>query len=51
MHVNSGYKIGLDAAGPAVTPETRNYESDPVREKLCEEFQKKYNPKVHNYLR
>lgn len=37
-------KAALDAAGPAVTPETRTYQPDPKREQLVENWLKKYIP-------
>lgn len=35
IHGNSGSKIGIDAGGNIVTPETRTYVPDLVREKAC----------------
>lgn len=46
-HVNSAAKIGIDAGGPAVTPETRNYIPDNIREEVCMKFMKMYLPKVN----
>nr|XP_006819316.1 PREDICTED: peroxisomal sarcosine oxidase-like [Saccoglossus kowalevskii] len=46
IHGNTGSKIGIDAGGPSVTPETRTYNPDPIREKLCMEFFGKYIPKA-----
>lgn len=45
IHGNSGSKIGIDAAGPAVTVDTRNYQPDPVREKACVDFLQKTIPR------
>ena len=50
MHVNSGYRIGIDCVGHEVSVETRTYTADRVREKLCEEFLRKYNPKVSSLM-
>ncbi|XP_070575600.1 monomeric sarcosine oxidase-like [Ptychodera flava] len=46
IHGNTGSKIGIDAGGPPVTPETRNFKPDPVRQKVCVEFFEKYLPKA-----
>jgi sarcosine oxidase len=46
MHGNSGSKIGVDAGGPVVTADTRNFTPDPVREKACIEHLKKTIPRV-----
>ncbi|XP_076111610.1 monomeric sarcosine oxidase-like [Mytilus galloprovincialis] len=35
MHGNSGSKIGIDAGGPVVSVDTRNYEPDKTREQAC----------------
>ncbi|KAL3852207.1 hypothetical protein ACJMK2_015879 [Sinanodonta woodiana] len=43
---NSGPKIGIDAAGPVVTANTRTFEPDPVRERACEELYKELVPKA-----
>ncbi|PIK39139.1 putative sarcosine oxidase isoform X5, partial [Apostichopus japonicus] len=45
IYGNSGFKIGIDAGGPEVTPSTRNYTPDPVRVKYCEEFLKEFLPR------
>ena len=45
-HVNSYFKIGIDAGGDSVLPGTRNYIPDGVREKYCMEFCKEFLPKV-----
>ncbi|XP_078688309.1 monomeric sarcosine oxidase-like [Branchiostoma floridae x Branchiostoma belcheri] len=45
IHGNTGSKIGIDAGGPRVTPETRTYVPDPVREKACIDFLQKYIPR------
>ncbi|KAI8491171.1 hypothetical protein Bbelb_312120 [Branchiostoma belcheri] len=45
IHGNTGSKIGIDAGGPRVTPETRTYVPDPVREKACVDFLQKYIPR------
>ena len=47
-HVNSFYKIGIDSGGFDVLPGTRSYDPDPVREKYCKEWTKKFLPKVTN---
>lgn len=47
IYGNSGFKIGIDAGGPEVTPSTRNYTPDPVRVKYCEEFLKEFLPRVN----
>ena len=46
IHGNSGFKIGVDAGGPTVTPETRSFTPDPVREKNCIDFLKEVLPTV-----
>ncbi len=46
IHGNSCTKIGIDSDGPQVTPETRTFDPDPIRERQCVEFFKKYLPKV-----
>ena len=48
IHGNSYSKIGIDAGGTAVTPETRTFTPDPSREKACVEFFSKYAPKVRD---
>ena len=50
IHVNSGMKIGIDVGGHVVTPETRTFTPDPVREKVVTEFSKKLIPKVTTVL-
>jgi hypothetical protein len=50
IHGNSGVKIGLDAAGPLVTPDTRGFVPDPVREQTCTNFLRKYLPQVNVLL-
>ncbi|MGQ0602065.1 MAG: N-methyl-L-tryptophan oxidase [Anaerolineales bacterium] len=37
-------KAAIDAAGPVVTPQTRNYEPDPIREQRMEAWLKEYIP-------
>ena len=37
-------KVGIDAAGPVVTPETRTYEPDPERERRAEAWLAEYIP-------
>ncbi len=46
IHGNSCTKIGIDSDGPQVMPETRNFDPDPERERLCTEFFRKFLPKV-----
>ncbi|XP_077982828.1 monomeric sarcosine oxidase-like [Glandiceps talaboti] len=46
IHGNTGSKIGIDAGGPSVTPETRNYKPDPVREKICIDFFENFIPEA-----
>ncbi|XP_077982827.1 monomeric sarcosine oxidase-like [Glandiceps talaboti] len=46
IHGNTGSKIGIDAAGPSVTPETRTYKPDPIREKRCVDFLESFLPKA-----
>lgn len=46
IHGIPAFKIGIDAGGPATTAETRNFQPDPVREKLVADFIKTYIPKV-----
>ena len=41
--------MGVDAAGPEVTPETRNYKPDPIREKVVLDFVKENLPKVFKF--
>ncbi|KAK2141962.1 hypothetical protein LSH36_1011g00013 [Paralvinella palmiformis] len=43
-HVNSGSKLGMDNAGPEVTPETRTYDPCPVRENHAKAFLEKHIP-------
>ena len=45
-HGNSYSKIGVDAGGPSVTVNTRTYDPDPKREKMCEDVFKQFIPKV-----
>ena len=47
IHGNSGSKVGVDAGGPVVTPETRTYAPDPVREKACIDHLNLTIPKVN----
>lgn len=49
IYSNSGTKIGIDAGGPVVSANTRNFNPDPVREKICIDFLKKNIPRV-SYL-
>ena len=44
IHGEVATKIGIDAAGPIVTPETRTYEIDPVRERRVEVWLERYVP-------
>ncbi|XP_077982862.1 monomeric sarcosine oxidase-like [Glandiceps talaboti] len=46
IHGNTGSKIGIDVGGPRVTPETRNYKPDPMREQICIDFFKQFMPKA-----
>ena len=47
IHGNSGSKIGIDMVmSPVVTPETRTFDPDPIREKVCTEFLDGLIPKV-----
>ena len=50
IHGNSGSKIGIDAGGPVVTADTRNFHPDPVREKACIDHLKKTIPRVNQPL-
>ena len=45
-HVNSYFKIGIDSGGNSVTPCTRSFVPDPVREKYCVEWAKHFIPQV-----
>ena len=47
IHNNSGAKIGIDVGGPAVTPQTRTFNPDSVREDICTDFLNKLIPKVY----
>ncbi|MDW8328306.1 MAG: N-methyl-L-tryptophan oxidase [Anaerolineales bacterium] len=40
-------KIGEHLAGPEVTPETRTFDADPVREARCSEFLRTHIPRAH----
>ncbi|XP_053376207.1 monomeric sarcosine oxidase-like [Mercenaria mercenaria] len=44
IHGNSGFKIGVDAGGPFVTPDTRSFTPDPVRENQCIDFLRQVLP-------
>ncbi|CAH1265569.1 PIPOX [Branchiostoma lanceolatum] len=46
IHGNTGSKIGIDYGRTHVTPGTRTYTPDPVREKASIEFLQKYIPRV-----
>ena len=46
IYGNSGVKIGLDACGPAVLPETRTFVVDPHRMDLVKKFCEQYIPRV-----
>lgn len=46
IHGNSGSKIGVDAGGPSVNPNSRSFVPDPLRLRLCTEFCQKYIPRV-----
>lgn len=45
IHNNSGTKIGIDAGGPAVTGQTRSFEPDQDRVKVCTDLLEKVLPK------
>jgi sarcosine oxidase len=45
IHGIAAFKIGIDAGGPLVTGDTRNFKPDPVREKKCVDFLKENVPK------
>lgn len=45
IHGNSGSKIGIDAGGPVVTADSRNFNPDPVREQACIDHLKKTIPR------
>lgn len=47
IHGNSGSKIGIDAGGPVVTADSRNFNPDPVREQACIDHLKKTIPRVN----
>lgn len=47
IHGNSGSKIGIDAGGPVVTADSRNFTPDPVREQACIDHLKKTIPRVN----
>lgn len=44
IHGNTGTKIGIDAVGPVVTAETRDFTPDPVREQQSIDFLKQTIP-------
>nr|XP_006819315.1 PREDICTED: peroxisomal sarcosine oxidase-like [Saccoglossus kowalevskii] len=46
IHGNTGTKIGIDACDEIVTPETRTFEPDPVKEQICIKFFERYLPKA-----
>ncbi|XP_077991602.1 monomeric sarcosine oxidase-like isoform X2 [Glandiceps talaboti] len=46
IHGNTGVKIAIDDRTKIVTTETRTYEPDPVKEKKCLDFLRKYIPKA-----
>ncbi|KAK7477452.1 hypothetical protein BaRGS_00031276 [Batillaria attramentaria] len=45
IHGNSGTKIGIDAAGPHVTANTRTFTPDPARVKVCTDLLQQILPK------
>ncbi|XP_076441654.1 monomeric sarcosine oxidase-like [Babylonia areolata] len=45
VYSNSGTKIGIDAGGPHVTGNTRNFTPDPARVKICTDLLKRILPK------
>lgn len=49
IHGNSGTKLGIDAAGNAVTPETRTFTPDEERETRSERFLKENIPTVRAF--
>lgn len=51
IHGNTGFKCGVDAGGPFVTPDTRTFTPDPVREKNCIDFLKSILPTVSKITR
>ncbi|XP_077861768.1 monomeric sarcosine oxidase-like [Saccoglossus kowalevskii] len=46
LHGNTGSKIGIDACDAVVTPETRTFEPDPIKEQICIKFFERYLPKA-----
>ncbi|XP_071114469.1 monomeric sarcosine oxidase-like [Haliotis cracherodii] len=50
IHGNTGTKIGIDAGGPAVTANTRTFDPDPAREKVCTDLVKDICPKFDGPL-
>lgn len=50
IHGNSGTKLGIDAAGNAVTPETRTFTPDEERETRSERFLKENIPTVRAFI-
>ena len=46
IHGNTGSKIGIDAGGPVVTPDTRGFTPDPVREQSCIDLLQRVLPSV-----
>ena len=48
IHGNTGSKIGIDAGGPVVTPDTRSFDPDPVREQSCIDLLERVLPSVSN---
>ncbi|XP_046563083.1 monomeric sarcosine oxidase-like [Haliotis rubra] len=45
IHGNTGSKIGVDAGGNIVTADTRTFEPDPARERICTELLQEICPK------
>ena len=50
IHGNTGSKIGIDAGGPTVTPDTRTFTPDPVREQACIDLLGRILPSVSTEL-
>ncbi|KAH3886660.1 hypothetical protein DPMN_010672 [Dreissena polymorpha] len=46
IHGNTGVKVGIDVGGPVVTPDTRTFVPDPIREQACVELLKEILPRV-----
>ncbi|XP_052228871.1 monomeric sarcosine oxidase-like [Dreissena polymorpha] len=46
IHGNTGVKVGIDVGGPVVTPDTRTFVPDPIREQACVELLKEILPRA-----